>query len=213
MEYEGAKFAIPTSDITILPSLLNNDYEKLEFQLIKALVQPGMTFVDVGANIGIHSVIASRLIGEKGYVYSFEPEPTNFALLKANLLRNGCTNVTAVNVAVGDKRSKLKLYIESGSIGTHSLLPKNTTAKNAIEVNVIPLDEYFKGKTVDILKVDVEGFESQVLDGAKEVLRQAQCVFFEYNQPSPENVVSQKVSKIFCETFHTHTCLTKGESV
>ena len=72
-------------------------YEPFETSLLSAEVRPGMTIVDVGANIGYYTLLFSKLTGESGHVYAFEPEPENFALLQQNLARNNRTNVKVFN--------------------------------------------------------------------------------------------------------------------
>ena len=80
VSFESFDFKIPSRDITILPSLLNGCYETYEIQLLKDILLAGMTFIDVGANIGLYTLIGSRLVGEFGNVWAFEPEPENFRL-------------------------------------------------------------------------------------------------------------------------------------
>lgn len=190
VDFRGAGFFLPTDDITIMPTVLSGDYERLEFDLLRRLVRNGMTFADVGANIGLHSVLASRAVGEEGHVFAFEPEARNHALLIRNLEANGCTNVTVMQAAVGEHSGTMPLYLApGGSIGTHSLLGSSRDAEPAREeVPVIRLDEYFKtaGRRLDVLKVDVEGYEGFVLRGAKRLLADVELLFVEYNRDSLE---------------------------
>ncbi len=183
--YEGYKFKVPARDITILPSLMNNNYEKQEIALLKKVLKPGMTFVDIGANIGLFSVIGAKAVGKKGKAYCFEPEPGNYQLLKENLILNKVTNAVLEPLAVGAKKATMQLQIEKNSIGTHSLLQRQTKSiERQVEVKVIKLDDYFTSKhdTVDVLKIDVEGYEPFVLKGAENVLKQVQYLFFEYSK-------------------------------
>lgn len=178
--FQGYPFYTYTNDITILPSLLNNNYETLEIELFKKLLKRGMNFVDVGANIGIYSVIGSKIVGEEGQVFSFEPEPAIFELLKKNIETNNCQNVEAINKAVGDKKAVLKLYSFDWSMGTHSII---RTSNQFQEVESIKLDDYFKekNKKIDVIKIDVEGFEPYVLEGMKNLLNYDPIVFLEFN--------------------------------
>jgi FkbM family methyltransferase len=181
--YEGCTFRIPTNDITILPSMLNNDYEKFEIELLRKLAQPETTFADVGANIGLFSAVASKIVGENGRVFAFEPEPDNFALLNYNLKANGMTNVTTVQTAIGAHADTLKLNLQANSIGTHSLLAlPDKTVTSQVEVPVITLDDYFtkQGVWPQLIKIDVEGYEPFVLEGAQKTLGEVKTLMLEY---------------------------------
>lgn len=165
VECQGHIFGVPTRDITILPSLLNGVYETYEFDLMRQLAEPGSVFADVGANIGLFTVVIAAAVGPSGHVYSFEPEPENFALLEKNIARNRLTNVTAEQLAIGAAPSVMTLHVKLGSIGTHSLLagPK-TEMEREVLVEVTDLDSYFRRQErwPELIKVDVEGFEPHV---------------------------------------------------
>src|SRR5262245_10731234 len=90
-------------------------------QLLEVMNLRGGVCVDVGANIGIHSLLMSDLVGPEGRVFAFEPEPRNFALLEANLALNGVTNVTAVAAAVGDTVGTCRLALNPHNFGDHSV--------------------------------------------------------------------------------------------
>jgi len=141
----GMQLEIPGKDITILPSLLNQTYEAYELELLEQLLLPGTTFIDVGANIGIYTSIAARLIEPTGIAYSFEPVPENFEILKRNLVNNHLTNVVTEQVAIGDRIGRSVLYLDDNSIGTHSLLRHRPSYRQDQEVDVpiTTLDAYF----------------------------------------------------------------------
>lgn len=182
--FKGAVFKISSRDFTILPSMMNGDYEDYVLGLYKKLVKPGSVIVDVGANIGLFSVLGSKYAGDKGMVYAFEPEPNNLKLFNENLKANNCKNVKVVNKAAGEKKGELSLYIAKNSVGTHSLIKKdNHELDGEIKVEVTTLDTRLnKLKQIDVLKVDVEGFEPVVFRGAKKTLERTSVLFFEYNQ-------------------------------
>jgi FkbM family methyltransferase len=189
VECQGHVFGVPTHDISILPSLLNGDYENYEFEVMRSVARPGLVFADVGANIGLFTVVIAASVGTTGHVYAFEPEPVNFAQLERNVARNRLTNVTAEQLAIGAAPSILTLHVKAGSIGTHTLLagPK-TEAEQEISVEVKDLDSYFRRQErwPELVKVDVEGFEPRVFEGAHEVFRRCQYLFFEYARTTIE---------------------------
>lgn len=186
----GALLLLPGRDVTILPSLMNNTYEVLELELIEHLLQPGMTVIDVGANVGIHTSIAARSVAPDGLVYSFEPVPENFDILVRNLNRNELTNVVLEQLAVGAYVGNSTIYLADHSIGTHSLLQHSSAhLDKSLSVPLTTLDSYFRDRMPDIvnlLKIDVEGYEPNVLTGAADLLARTDQLLIEYNRVSIE---------------------------
>jgi FkbM family methyltransferase len=176
--FQGHRFHLKTDDITIVPSMLNGTYETNELGLFRSLLRPGMRVVDVGANIGMYSVIGSAAVGPTGSVVAFEK--TNFAFLERNLAENGCGNVVPIQAAVGSRSGKIQLYLKEGSIGTHSM---GRISEQSTEVDIVTLDDkLLDGAKVDVIKTDVEGYEEAVLDGMKKVLeRDCPIVLMEFN--------------------------------
>lgn len=153
--------------------LIIKDYEKWETELVKEIISEGMTVADIGANVGYYSLIAAKLVGNNGKVYAFEPEPENYELLVRNIEINGYTNVVPVNKAVSNECGKTKLFINRVSSSRHSFSQNNVTDEaGSVEVEIITLDEFFKGEKVDFIKMDVEGAEGLILDGARQILSQ-----------------------------------------
>ncbi|HEV8421908.1 MAG TPA: FkbM family methyltransferase [Chthoniobacterales bacterium] len=138
-------------------------YEPFETALLSAEIQPGMTILDIGANIGYYTLLFSKLTGANGRVVAFEPEPQNFALLKENLTRNHRTNVEALNVAAGDLAGESFLYLSEENRGDHQAYP---TAENRQKVRMTTarIDDCVR-RPVDLVKMDVQGFEAHALAG------------------------------------------------
>jgi FkbM family methyltransferase len=135
-------------------------WEQDVLRLLSSVVRPGMTVVDVGANIGFHTVVLSRLTGPSGRVHAFEPHPVTLELLRANLWRHGCANTTVHACAVADHAGTLELEVDpEGLSGTH-------LGAGGIHVDAVTLDDALAGVPVDVMKVDVEGAEPLVLRGA-----------------------------------------------
>jgi FkbM family methyltransferase len=136
----------------------------------------GFTVVDVGAHVGIYTVKAANKVGKRGCVISVEPDPYNYRLLIENVKMNNLNkNVIPLNIALGNLKGKAKLYLgERGKC--HSLLP---ISKRFIEVEVNTLDNVMQRldlRHCDILKIDVEGYELEVLKGAQETLKNTSMV-------------------------------------
>ena len=154
-----------------------------------------LTFIDIGANIGNHSIYFSSIVK---YVHAFEVNPLVFNLLKLNAqLRK---NITPHNIGLGSEYSSGKLFVDKSNLGASfikSKLPSKSNNKKymqPINVEIKPFDEYLElcGE-VGIIKLDVEGMEYEVLQGAKKTIkRYAPIILFEQQLDSFENKNSVK---------------------
>ena len=138
------------------------------FAFMKAYLAPGMTFVDVGANIGSHTIHGARLVTSSGKVFSFEAAPETFEMLRNNVNLNAIENVTLYNACVADKESIVTFNISVNSARS-SLVRKGAFQKTLPAKtldNLLP-----RGTPVDLLKIDVEGAEYLVLSGAKQLFK------------------------------------------
>ncbi|MDO8504302.1 MAG: FkbM family methyltransferase [Candidatus Liptonbacteria bacterium] len=146
-------------------------YEEYETSLFVREIKPGGVVVDAGANIGYYTVIASRLTGENGRVYAFEPDPVNFGILKKNVEQNGCKNVILENKALSDKNGTINLYVSGENMGDHRIYDSGDGRKS-VPAQAIRLDDYLGdvADKVNLLKMDVQGAEIMVLRGAERVL-------------------------------------------
>jgi len=128
-------------------------------------------FVDIGANGGMHTIPSARNM--QGKVIAIEPEPKNFEILKKNIKLNGLKNVIALNKGCFSKKGKLTFYLDDGGIGGHSFINKEIGHRH-VKINVDTLDNILKNlkiKRVDLIKIDVEGAETDVLKGAMKTLK------------------------------------------
>lgn len=135
------------------------------------LVREGDTVIDVGANIGVMSLNFASRCGPSGRVIGFEPDPVNFDRVTANIKLNKFNNIRIENLALADKPGRLKLFrIDPRNPGMNRFLPPNQQRGEAIEVSVATLDEFIAEnpmERIDLIKIDVEGFEMNVLKGAR----------------------------------------------
>jgi len=149
-------------------------YHQGTTKLFTDFIESGMTVVDVGANIGYFTLLAARLVGEKGKVFAFEPEPENYALLTKNIEINDYKNVTAMQKAASNKTGQVELFLDKVQTTTHTILRvRGETCEESIAVDAVSLDEFFKGKErlIDVIKIDVEGAEMLVLLGMTKILK------------------------------------------
>jgi FkbM family methyltransferase len=162
----------PHVDRVISPILRDRGvWEPFETELVKGLIRPGDVVLDVGANIGYYTLLFSRLIGERGFVFAFEPDPANFQLLGRNLEINGSKNVSAVPLAVGDKDGPGRLFLCGDNPGDHRM-HDGGEGRPAVAVQCVSLDEYFRRHTglFNFLKIDVQGSEWAVFQGMRNLL-------------------------------------------
>ena len=149
--------------------------EPTEREFVRHWLKPGDVFFDIGANIGLFTLIAARQVGPTGHVYAFEPSQREAAFLQRNLNLNHLTNVTIVNCAVGEKPGTAQFGISTDG-GTNSLR-RNPHPQQQIEswqsVQVTTLDEFIAANNIQrvaLMKIDVEGGEVNVLRGASRLL-------------------------------------------
>lgn len=161
-------FSLLLDPLDSLELSIFRSYEPFETSLLSSEIRPGMTLVDVGANIGYYTLLFSKLTGAAGRVYAFEPEPENFALLQENLRRNARTNVVALQRAVSDQSGPSFLYLSSENFGDHQAYP-SADGRRKVPITMTRLDDSLPGP-VDLIKMDVQGFEAHALEGMEAVI-------------------------------------------
>ena len=163
-------------------------YEHYIFDYIKEKLNvEGTTIIDVGANFGFHTLQFRDLVGESGQVISFEPQKLVYYQLCGNIVLNGHNNITAYNIALSDEVNVLKMenlqyHSERDiNIGNAHLDACYDNGYNLVNVNTL---DSFNFENVSVLKIDVQGYEPRVLDGAKEtILRNKPVIFIEVEAP------------------------------
>ena len=147
-------------------------YGKDELSIIKKYIKKGMVVCDVGANIGLFTLELARVVGNKGKVIAFEPDSSNFTLLKKNIKTNGYQNVELVQKAVSNSSGAVQLYYDKAHHGGHCIYNPHD-GRYCTEVEAISLDDYFRylDHKIDFIKIDVEGAECLVFSGMKELVK------------------------------------------
>lgn len=141
-------------------------------------LREGGTVVDVGANMGVLSLVFRKYVGAQGRVYAYEPHPVTFTYLKENILLNGADNIRAFNAAIGE--SKRTVPLTRNRNDTQNFITNDR--QKGIEVSQETLDSVMNDQgidRIDLLKVDTEGYELRVFQGASNVLRRTHVVIFE----------------------------------
>jgi FkbM family methyltransferase len=170
-------------------------YEKHFAELFGYLVGPGDRCVDVGANVGVHTVRLARLVGTDGEVVAIEPDPDVVRRTQRNITLNGLANVRIIGAAASERAGETRLYRPSprdtnrarASLMHHTYLTGLTTTVPAVSV-----DDVCAGEPVALIKIDVEGHEAAVVRGAVDTIaRHAPAVVFEYAPELLDDVVAQ----------------------
>jgi FkbM family methyltransferase len=158
---------------SILSRLIYEGFENEEIDFLNAFLNEGDCFVDIGANVGLFSLYASRT----GSVIAFEPSQLTYGRLVENLELNGITNVKPYKLGLSDKDEMLELNISSNGHEAWNTFVPTTDNKFSLKekVQVQAFDHFLREKSVDInrislVKLDVEGFEINVLKGATDLL-------------------------------------------
>ncbi len=140
-----------------------------EVGLLGRLCREGMSVLDLGANVGFHTLLFARSVGSGGHVWAFEPDPDNFATLCRNLELNAYGNVTAVQAAVGTSTGRGSLY-RSPFYCDHRTYPTEE-GQQGVQVTMVSVDEFLPpGQRVDFVKMDIQGAEGMALQGMKKTL-------------------------------------------
>lgn len=177
------KMHIIDSDKVVSQSLtLYGEWADDELNLLAQIISPEMCVLDVGAFIGTHSLAFSKFVGNQGKVYSFEPRREIYAILVENLATNECNNVTALNMGLDEKKSILDLpsidineLVNFGGLA----LDSDFCSPNSVtyQVDISTLDG-LGIEQIDIIKLDVEGMERNVLNGAIDTITQCRPIIF-----------------------------------
>lgn len=142
-------------------------WEPYESSLLLSLLRPGDVFIDAGANIGYFSVLAASVIGPRGRVFAFEPDPDNFRLLEANAALNDMADcITPVQAALSERAGEGRLYLSTDNLGDHQVFAGDDV-RDSVAVAMLPGSDFLAGKVerIDLVKVDTQGAEYQVIAG------------------------------------------------
>ena len=156
--------------------IFEHSFEDFELQLFSRLLEPGAIVLDIGANVGIYTLVAAQRVAPMGRVYAFEPDRENFALLKQNVAANGHTNVVLMQNAVSDRPGELRLYVNTHNRGDHrTYQADDTQQRDSYPVRAITIDEALPAHvTPSVIKMDIQGFELYALRGMRKTLERAE---------------------------------------
>lgn len=150
-----------------------------DISLLRSYLKPGEVYLDVGANIGSTVIAGANAVGARGRVLAFEPHPRVFKYLLGNVALNELSNVQGFNVALGAEPASSRLT-DSDSDDTNHVL---SSGDGGVDIRVETLDSLTEDhSSIDLMKIDVEGFEAQVLAGATKTLKKTTGVYIEISE-------------------------------
>ena len=172
IEIQGSKMRVDISNESIAMRRtlevysLNKIHERSTTDLFKKIIKEGDVVIDLGANIGYFSLLAAKLVGPRGKVFSFEPEPKNFNYLKKNIELNNYNHAQPFQKAVSNQNGTTKLFICDYDTGHHTINKKDgidaysrgrKVKEQSIDIETITLDSFLTGKAdkVNVIKMDV----------------------------------------------------------
>ena len=148
--------------------------ERFEVQCWKQLLRPGATVADVGANLGLYTLLAARVVGPQGHVHGFEPDPENASALERSVQANGYRNVTIHRAAVAESCGALRLYRRAEHHGDHRIYrPPTPEGRERADIGVpsVTLDSLFGDAVpLHLVKLDIQGAEGRAIAGMRQTL-------------------------------------------
>ena len=171
----GFKLRIPKRDRSpyVLSLYLDGEYEPEESRFITDFLAPGQLAFDIGANIGYMTCLMAKAVTGRGRVHAFEPDPTNFDVLRQNVAMNGFEGVITRCAALSSHTGTELISLSDENRGDHTLVSLPGRAR--IPVETVSFDEYYAsscaGQRVRLVKIDVQGYEFEVLKGMEGSLR------------------------------------------
>lgn len=218
VNYEGLLFNLHSNSYIENLIIEYGDFESHIVMLSKNLISKKDVVLDVGANVGLHTLLFSKLVGEEGKVFAFEPNKLNFERLNLNLSLNSISNTKIVSSAVSDEIGE-KIFYEfsnnSENLGNHSFAYTETIKRLEKEelvskrrVLCTTIDDYCKKNDIspNFIKMDIEGFEYNALKGARNSLQSKELkgLIIEFNSARIQSIGLQNSS--FEEILKEYDC-------
>lgn len=148
-------------------------WEPDEGTFVRGLLKPGMTVVDIGANVGYSSLLFARLVGPTGRVLAIEPDTANYALLCANIWQGGARNVEPIRAAAHRVNGTTPFSLSDVNTGDHRSYA-HSAAHRIVQVRTVRLDDLLRSDTaIDLIKLDIQGTEHVAVQGMEATIRRA----------------------------------------
>lgn len=170
----GSHFLLDTTDY-LQRHMYAGSFERLETRIVRKVLRPGMTFVDVGANIGYYTALGARLVGPTGTVFAFEPSDYAYPRLTRMIETSGLKCVRAVKCGLADVAGERFLYgavdERPCELHTATMVPQDNSQRAIVRTDTLDhMAEQLDIKRIDLLKIDVDGLDPLVLQGAANLI-------------------------------------------
>lgn len=191
---DGLRMELDPQEWLQISMLAGQNLEPQTIALYKRVLAPGDTFIDVGAHVGLHALIASRCVGSGGQVVAIDPQPYNCEKMIVNAAANGFNNLTVVCAAAGSADTTVLLRAQSRSDKARLTLVGDgvNDTGTPFEAPVVRLDTLAARRNIEkvrILKLDAEGYEREILIGAGDLLNHIDNVVFECLPETPHREI------------------------
>lgn len=183
----------------------DHPYEVFPFRAVAGLLRPGMIAVDVGANVGIFTLLMARHVGPGGRVHAFEPHPELSRFLRSNVELNDFRSVCSCVVALvgGSDRECVAYHVSPQGLHVASTIYRTPEPWEILERPMLTLDRYFRKRRLrSLIKVDAEGAELQILRGAEGILRRARPLIVCEVHGKSMQVIGDSVEELFAFAAH-----------
>jgi len=176
-QLNGYKMYIDVGEFFTMFERLIGDFEPNKRRFICESLSSGSTFVDIGVNKGDYALLAASQVGPTGKVIAIEPEPENCSWIRRSIEANSFANIELHEAAAAEIAGTAQLFLGKKS-GWHSLIEGVGVSSNTIDVKTVALDDIGDGElNPHLIKIDVEGVEHRVLDGAKATVDRCRPTF------------------------------------
>ncbi len=167
-----------THNIELVPLMLSSKYEIGMTKVLKNFIKKDWIICDIGAYIGYHTTLFSKLTGENGKIISVEPEPNNYKLLKKNIRLNNLNNVTTYSIAISDKKGKGIIYSPNENAPDSRIFKVPGENRHETKVKTDTLDNLLrKEKKINLIKIDIQGWEERALKGAGKTFKKNKDIY------------------------------------
>lgn len=164
---------------------MNPKIRSIDDKFFLDYLQVGDCVVDVGANIGSLTVLAAAKVGPKGKIFAFEPHPKIYQFLLRNITLNKFNHVVSFNVGLGNK--KTTAFLTNNSLDDMNKVVEFSANKKNVKTKMGCLDDFIHEKKINLLKIDTEGYEKYILQGAPQSLQRTDCVYIESSRNNCKN--------------------------
>jgi len=188
---DGMQMDLDTRQVIDWEVCFRGNYEPHLVPVFEAVLPLGGVAVDIGANVGVHALTLARIVGKQGHVFAFEPNPSIYTKLVRNVELNDLDQVTCFDNALGEASGITQLRVprsdteEAGNPGLASVMALDTP-HDVVDVRVEPLDSLLHQSLLtrlDLIKIDVQGYEPFVFHGMQEILERLKpALVFEYEE-------------------------------